>query len=471
MTKQAYKNLSEEELTQILNNCFANIFVTDGNANVIFVNKEAAEVLCTSEEYLLQKNSKDLIKEGIIDKSTTINTLETKERTVGTFVNSKGQEILSVTTPVFNSKNEVVMCVTYSRTKTDMDMFLEELEKEKVRTKRYKDAVTYFDKNKKASNEIIYRSSVMEELCHTAQIIAPTDSTVMLYGESGVGKEVFSNYIHNHSLRKDEIFVPVNCAAIPQELLESEFFGYDRGGFTGAGPKGKAGLFEIANSGTIFLDEIGELPLNMQTKLLRVLESGEFRRVGSNEVKKSNVRIIGATNRDLRQMTKDKTFREDLYYRLNVLPMNVPALRDRKEDIEELADYFIARYNRKYAKHYILTLNQKQKLCNYSWPGNVRELRNIIERYVVTGNENVISNLESEDEMNLASSMQIDNVSEDNLYVKRKDEEIRPLKEKMDEVEIEYIRKVLSANDNNVQKAANQLKVHRSLIYRKLQVK
>lgn len=468
--KQAYKNLSEEELTLILNNCFANIFVTDGQANVIFVNSDATEVLCASEEYLLSKNSRDLIEEGIIDKSTTLNTLETRERTVGTYINRDGQEILSVTTPVFDEKNEIVMCVTYSRTKTDMDMFLDELEKERVRTNRYKDAVTYFDKNKKAANEIIYRSAVMEELCQTARIIAPTDSTVMLYGESGVGKEVFSNYIHNYSLRKDEIFVPVNCAAIPQELLESELFGYDGGSFTGAKAKGKAGLFEIANNGTIFLDEIGELPLNMQTKLLRVLESGEFRRVGSNEVKKSNVRVIGATNRNLRQMTKDKTFREDLYYRLNVLPMNVPALRERKEDVDELSDYFMAKYNRKYAKHFILSQNQKNKLRSYSWPGNVRELRNVIERYVVTGNENVILNLESEDEMNLTSDKQLDSVHTDSPKYSDA-EEIRPLKEKMDEIEQEYIRKVLSLNDNNVQKAAEQLQVHRSLIYRKIQVK
>ena len=400
----AYRNLTEEDLVLILNNCFANIFVTDDNANVIFVNKEAAEVLCASESYLLTKNSRELIEEGIIDKSTTLNTLETRERTVATFVNRDKQEILSVTTPVFDNNGNLIMCVTYSRTRTDMDMFLDELEKERVRTRRYMDAVTYFDKNKKAKNEIIYRSAAMEELCETARIIAPTDSTVMLYGESGVGKEVFSNYIHNHSLRKDEIFVPINCAAIPQELLESELFGYEKGGFTGAGNKGKAGLFEIANNGTIFLDEIGELPLHMQSKLLRVLETGEFRRVGGNEIKKSNVRIIGATNRNLRQMAKDKTFREDLFYRLNVLPMNVPALRERREDIDELADYFMARYNRKYVKEYVLTPAQKQSLRNYSWPGNVRELRNIIERFVVTGNENVIFNLRSEEEIDSAGN-------------------------------------------------------------------
>lgn len=466
MKKKGYKNLSEEELTLILNNCFANIFVTDADANVIFVNKDAAEILCAPEEYLLSRNSRELISEGIISKSTTLNSIETGEKTVGTFINREGQEVVSMTTPVFDREGNIRMVVTYSRARNDMDMFLDELEKERLRTDKYKDAVGYFDQKKKESNVIIYKSDAMAELCSTAKIIAPTDSTVMLYGESGVGKEVFANYIHNHSLRKDEIFVPINCAAIPEELLESELFGYEKGAFTGASNKGKAGLFEIANNGTIFLDEIGELPLNMQSKLLRVLESGEFRRIGSDAEKKTNVRVIGATNRNLLQMAKEKTFREDLYYRLNVLPLNLPALRDRKEDIHELAEYFLSKFNRKYGKHFALTESQLQKLISYSWPGNVRELRNIIERYVVTGNVHVILNLESEDEHFGAKKKTESTVTESAMQLK-----ILPLKQKMEALELEYIQKVLLECDNNVQRAANELNVHRSLIYRKLQGK
>ncbi len=466
MKTKGYKNLSEEELTLILNNCFANIFVTDAEANVIFVNRDAAEILCAPEEYLLSRNSKELIQEGIIDKSTTLNSLETREKTVGTFTNREGQEVVSMTTPVFDKDGNIQMVVTYSRARTDMDMFLDELEKERLRTDKYKDAVGYFDQKKKEANVIIYKSEVMAELCNTARIIAPTDSTVMLYGESGVGKEVVANYIHNHSLRKDEIFVPINCAAIPEELLESELFGYEKGAFTGASNKGKAGLFEIANNGTIFLDEIGELPLNMQSKLLRVLESGEFRRIGSDAEQKTNVRVIGATNRDLLKMSREKTFREDLYYRLNVLPMSLPALRERKEDITELADYFLAKFNRKYAKRFSLTELQRQKLISYSWPGNVRELRNIIERYVVTGNEHVIFNLESEDENVVAVK-----VSDAPQTAAKEPLIIVPLKEKMEKLELEYIRSVLNECGHNVQKAADKLDVHRSLIYRKLQTK
>lgn len=465
-----YKNLSEEELTLILNNCFANIFVTDGNGNIIYVNKEGAEVLCVSEEYLLTRNSRDLVNEGIISFSTTMNTLNTKERTVGRFINREGREIIAITTPVFDKAGDVIMAVTYSRKKTDMDMFIEELEKERDRTSRYKSAVDYFDNNKKNANVIIYRSRVMRDLCETARLIAPTDSTVMLYGESGVGKEVFANFIHNNSLRSEEIFVPVNCAAVPAELLESEFFGYEKGAFTGASVKGKAGLFEIANKGTIFLDEIGELPLNMQSKLLRVLESGEFRRIGSDNILKTDVRVIGATNRNLLQMVREKKFREDLYYRLNVLPLDVPSLRERTEDVGALAEYFLQKTNKKYGKRMILNKGQMEKLRQYSWPGNVRELRNIIERYVVTGNEQIINNLLYEDETD--SNLWHDQAERHEGGEENAEKvEIIPLKEKMDAVEQHYIQKALDQCGGNVQRAAELLNVHRSLIYRKMQGK
>lgn len=204
----------------------------------------------------------------------------------------------------------------------------------------------------------------------------------------------------------------------------------------------------------------------MQSKLLRVLESGEFRRIGSDAEQKTNVRVIGATNRDLLKMSREKTFREDLYYRLNVLPMSLPALRERKEDITELADYFLAKFNRKYAKRFSLTELQRQKLMGYSWPGNVRELRNIIERYVVTGNEHVIFNLESEDE-NVATVK----VSDIPQTAAKEPMKIIPLKEKMEKLELDYIRSVLTECGHNVQKTADELGVHRSLIYRKLQGK
>ena len=391
--KEMHNKLDEKQLFAILDNVYANIFVTNGNGKVIYVNENAARSLCSTEEYLIGKTSRELLQDGVITKSSTLEVLERNVETVGSFTNMAGEEITTVSTPVFDENGEIQMVVTFSHKQTDMEMFLRELEKERARTKKYKTAVDYLDSNKKKKNVIVYQSKAMEELCRMAELVAMTDSTIMLYGESGVGKEVFATYIHEHSARADKIFIPINCAAIPPELLESEFFGYERGAFTGASNKGKAGLFEAANNGTIFLDEIGELPLAMQSKLLRVLESGEYRRIGSDTVLTTNVRIIGATNRDLLTMSKEKTFREDLYYRLNVLPLSVPSLRDRKEDIEPLADYYLRKTNRKYSKKVELNPLLIKILQTYSWPGNVRELRNVMERFVITGNEKVIRNL------------------------------------------------------------------------------
>lgn len=462
-----YSKLTKEELIMVLDNCSANIFVTDGTGNIVYVNKNAAEVLCSSEDYLLSQNVKNLVQNGVTSRSTTLSSLETKEVTVGSFINKSGEEILATTTPVLED-DRVIMAVTHSRRKTEFDSFIHEIERERERTIKYRDAVEFFDTTKKNKNVIIYRSNVMDELCKSARIIAPTDSTVMLYGESGVGKEVFANYIHNNSTRRNEIFVPINCAAIPRELLESELFGYEKGAFTGATSKGKVGLFEIADKGTIFLDEIGELPIDMQSKLLRVIESGEVRRIGSDRIIKTDVRIIGATNRNLLDMVKEKTFRDDLYYRLNVLPLQIPALRDRTVDIIELTEFFLKKTNKKYAKHATIDAKQMEELCKYSWPGNVRELRNIIERYVITGSEQVISNLKSEyDRGNDEKSS--DTIA--NSICQNVTENFKPLKERMSEIELEYIKRALEANENNVQKTAELLGVNRSLIYRKLSEK
>lgn len=459
MKGKSLHNLTEEELELVLNNCFASIFVTDGTGKIVFLNQDAADTLCVTEEYLLTRTVYDLLEEGITDYSSTATTICTRMKTVASYTNREGAEIMVVTTPVFNSKNDLIFCVTYSRKKTDMDMFIEQIKEERVRSDRYRDAVSYLDENNKSINTIIYKSKLMEELCQMAQIIAPTDSTVMLYGESGVGKEVFANYIHLHSKRKNEIFIPVNCAAIPANLMESEFFGYEKGAFTGAA-RSKSGLFEVVNNGTIFLDEIGELPLEMQSKLLRILENGEFFRIGSNKIIKTDVRVIGATNRDLKSMIKDRTFREDLYYRLNVLPIDIPPLRNRKEDVAELAKYYLAKANRRYGKRMPLSDDHLKLLMNYSWPGNVRELRNIVERYVLTGNPFVIESLTYGGGDGSGKTQRTEFRSENLAIV--------PLKEKMHSMECEYIHYILDANGGNVQKTAAQLGVHKSLIYRKL---
>ena len=229
-------------------------------------------------------------------------------------------------------------------------------------------------------DDIISQDSLIAELKESAKLVARTDSTILITGESGTGKEILTHAIHSASLRSKRPLVTINCSAIPEQLLESELFGYVKGAFTGASPHGKKGKFEVADGGTIFLDEIAEMPLSMQAKLLRVLQEKKIQKVGSEKDKMVDVRVIAATNRNLAQMVESKQFRMDLYYRLNVIPFNIPPLRERKNDILLLAKHFIAKYNNKFQCNVLgLTKEAEQILDHYSWPGNVRELQNTIE--------------------------------------------------------------------------------------------
>src|SRR5579884_625870 len=230
---------------------------------------------------------------------------------------------------------------------------------------------------------IVGRSAAMQEIFATVSRVAPTRATVLLCGESGVGKDMIARAIHHHSPRKDKPFVKINCTAIPENLMESELFGYEKGAFTGANTT-KPGKFEQADTGTVFLDEIGDVPGSIQVKLLRILQEREFERLGSNKTRHIDVRVLAATNVDLRAALEQGTFREDLYYRLNVMPMNIPPLRERKEDIPFLAEHLVRKLSNDLGSP-VQSIAEAaiQKLMTYHWPGNVRELENVIERSLV----------------------------------------------------------------------------------------
>lgn len=253
------------------------------------------------------------------------------------------------------------------------------------------------------NSTILGNSKQMAELRKLISIVAPSDATILINGESGTGKEVISKEIHYKSDRQDKPFITVNCAAIPENLLESELFGHEKGSFTGA-VSSKVGLFEMANHGTILLDEIGEFPLSLQPKLLRVLQEKEIRRVGGTKTIPIDVRVIAATNQNLLTMVKDSTFRTDLYYRLNVFPIKIPPLRERPEDVPPLASSFLSKFNKKYKKSKFFTPQSVIALERYSWPGNVRELENIVERLVIVGNEPSITASQVEYIMDFVSS-------------------------------------------------------------------
>jgi Transcriptional regulator containing GAF, AAA-type ATPase, and DNA binding domains len=241
---------------------------------------------------------------------------------------------------------------------------------------------------KKVGN-IIFRSKKMEEVIRLCLEVAKSDATVLIRGESGVGKELIADLIHENSYRGGKQIVKINCAAIPENLLESELFGYKKGAFTGA-ISDKKGKFELAEGGTIFLDEIGDLPPSLQAKLLRVIQTKEIEPIGGT-TKKVNVRIIAATNRNLEELVREGKFREDLYYRLNVVPIFIPPLRERKEDIRPLVDFFLEKFNKKYGKNISISKGAMLIFEDYDWYGNVRELENLVERLVITSSDLVIT--------------------------------------------------------------------------------
>lgn len=231
--------------------------------------------------------------------------------------------------------------------------------------------------------DIVHASDLMRRCIQTAKMVAQTESTVLLLGESGTGKELFARAIHNASRRAQYAFVAINCATLPEHLLESELFGYEEGAFTGTKKGGKPGLYEAADKGTLFLDEVGELPLPLQAKLLRTIQAGTFRRVGGTREQKANVRVIAATNRDLLQMVRNGEFREDLYYRLHVIPVQIPPLRSRPEDVVLLAEHFLQSWRQKTGKAGLtLSATCQDRMMQYDFPGNVRELENMVERSV-----------------------------------------------------------------------------------------
>ncbi len=306
------------------------------------------------------------------------------------------------------------------------------------------------------TNKVIAESPAMKGILSTVSRIARLDTTVLITGESGTGKEVIADYIYKMSTRVEKSYIKINCAAIPENLLESELFGYDKGAFTGADSKGKIGIFELAHGGTLFLDEIAEVPIHLQAKLLRALQEREIMRIGGKKTIPVDVRIIAATNVNLKEAVNEGRFREDLFYRLNVIPVELPPLRNRKEDIESLAEYFIEEF---YAKYNIKkTLSEKvlEELKKSSWPGNIRELRNVIERVVVS--------FEGEKITLMQIRSLINNGAAKRNNLKNKDISLGQLLEEYErEIIANYLEEYSSASE-----VARKLQIDKSTISRKI---
>ncbi|MFZ5649260.1 MAG: sigma 54-interacting transcriptional regulator [Bacillota bacterium] len=382
------------ELDAIIESSYDGVMITDQEGRGIRINKSLARLTGLDSSHFEGKYIDDLFEKGIFQyESITVKALR-EGRTVTSVqkISTTGKEVLVTGNPVFDAEGKVRRVVTNVRDVTELHRLKEELKESKLLATRYQTELSQLMLEKlKKKNKIIAASPSMMKLFNLAVRTAHTDATVLILGESGVGKEVLARVIHSASNRAETgSFVQINCGAIPENLLESELFGYEPGAFTGASREGKPGMFEIADRGTLLLDEIGDVPVNLQVKLLRVLQEQVVYRLGSTRPIKLDVRIVAATNRNIWERVREGSFREDLFYRLNVLPIEVPPLRERKEDILPLTMHFIQLYNEKYGVKKRLDPKALPLLEAYSWPGNVRELQNILERLLVITDEESI---------------------------------------------------------------------------------
>ena len=370
-------------LNAIIDSSYDGLWICDHNGIVMRINRASERINEIDRKQVLGKKMEDLIKEGLIDRSVTLEVL--KRRTTVTLIQQikNGKQILITGNPIFDDQGKISMVVANEREITELNRLRNELEESRSLTSQYLSEINQLHSQNSLLSEINVRSKVMQKVFHTALKVAQVDSTVLIQGETGVGKGFFAKLIHRSSKRKDGPFIRVDCGAIPDSLVESELFGYEEGAFTGARLKGKPGYFEMACGGTLFIDEVGELPLSVQVKLLRFLEDTEVIRVGGTTAHKMDVRIMAATHRDLEEMVKAGKFRKDLFFRINIIPLLIPPLRERPEDIPPLINFFIDQFNKKSSTDKTMTPRAVDSICQYSFTGNIRELANLMEQLVV----------------------------------------------------------------------------------------
>lgn len=373
-----------EFFQNVLDCIYDRIYVADKNGMVLMVNEAVKRD--SDETKLVGRNMAELVKEGYMKESLSLKIIETKKSQGHIHHEPEGYDLLAWGTPhIVDGEVQFVVCTEWDMKSLDtMQAFLSQ---ERGLPSNIKSELAYHRMKSSTPKEIIAKSQAMKDLLDTAARSARSDATVLIQGASGTGKEVLMRYIHFRGSRINAPIIEINCGAIPENLIESELFGYVKGAFTGADANGKPGIFELANFGTLFLDEVEALPLQAQAKLLRVLQEKEVTRVGGHISLPIDVKIIAASNINLQEMVAQKLFREDLYYRLNVIPFHIPLLCERKEDIPELVRYFNKYYNMKYKTEKIISPKDMDIFLNYAWPGNVRELQNIIERALLTTRE------------------------------------------------------------------------------------
>ena len=446
------------ELTALIESSYDGVLIARRDGVVSQVNQAYTKMTGLKPEYIVGQPFQKLVEKGHY-ASSIIEAVLKKRKAVTNFQTSPlGNRLLITGNPVVNERGEIVRVVVNVRDLTEFEKLRQELLDSKNLNRRYQ-AELHNRKDWRTEEKLTTRSPEMQAVLDLCARVAHVDTTVLLVGDSGSGKEVLAKHIHYNSARKDGPFIKINCGAIPETLLESELFGYERGAFTGAGKDGKPGIFEMAHNGTLLLDEIGDLPLSLQVKLLRAIQDKEITRIGGTKAFNVNVRILAATNRNLAEMVQQGSFREDLYFRLNVVPVQIPPLRDRRPDIIPLLYHFCDKYYKKYNIRKKFSPEALKELYEYHWPGNIRELENIVERLVVTAPEAVIT----PDHLPDSFRRVVKNASA-KIIVRG----VIPYKEALLEMENSLISEALNLYGSSY-KAAKVLGIDQSTVIRKLQ--
>jgi TyrR family helix-turn-helix protein/PAS domain S-box-containing protein len=368
---------------KIINSSLDSLWIADGNGKILQVNQVGLKLYNLSPKDVINKKVDELLEKGIFDRSIIREVIRTEKSHMVINKLKNGKQLLRVANPIFNENGKLTLVIVYERDMTELYLLKSDLEKSYAISEGYRSQLKQLTTQDGHWSKANIRSAIMYKVMEKAVRLSQVDTTILLQGEAGVGKGYFANLIHNASPRKDKPFIRVDAGAIPEQLIESELFGYEGGAFTGALNKGKPGYFEIAEEGTLFLDEIAEIPLQIQVKLLRFLENNQIVRIGDTTTKTINTRVIAATNKRLDKMVEEGKFRKDLFFRLNVIPLSIPPLRERVEDIPPLIYYFLKKFNQKYSTQKAIFPQALECICSYSFPGNIRELSNLIEQLVV----------------------------------------------------------------------------------------
>jgi PAS domain S-box-containing protein/TyrR family helix-turn-helix protein len=370
------------ELSAIFKSSSDGIWVCDKEGRVIDINPASEQINGILAKDIIGKHVSELMEKGLFDHSATLEVLEKKRQvTVSQYMHNTKKSLLVTATPVFNEKGDIFMVVLNERDMTQLVSLKKEIDEHRKVTEKMKDELAELSMLEMKREGIVAVSESMKQCLRIGHKLARIKaSNILILGESGTGKGLLARFIHRSDKRP---FIQINCAALPESLLEAELFGYEKGAFTGASEHGKVGLFELAHGGTIFLDEIGELPFSSQAKLLKYLDDHEVTRIGGTKPNKIDCMVIAATNRDLEDLVKSRKFRRDLFYRLNTFTIKIPALRERPEDIFELIHFFLQKYNKQYNTKRHVVPEVYAWLQSYHFPGNIRELSNIIEKLVV----------------------------------------------------------------------------------------